>query len=114
MRIVLCSVPPDHADRIATALVERRLAACVSVVPAVASTYRWRGTVERATEALLIVKTAADRVAELLEALPLLHPYELPEIVTLEVREGESLPAYLAWIVSETRPLSGSPGSSER
>ena len=103
MRVVFCSVPPEHAERIATSLVEQRLCACVSVVPQIASTYRWQGAVERATESLLIVKTAADRLAPLMAGLRALHPYEVPEIVALVVRDGDALPEYLAWVVSETR-----------
>lgn len=84
------------AERVARALVERRLAACVNVVPGVVSTYRWKGEVERDDEHLLVVKTRADRVAALREALVTLHPYELPELVVLPVEAGHA--PYLAWI----------------
>ncbi|MFN8092011.1 MAG: divalent-cation tolerance protein CutA [Vicinamibacteria bacterium] len=84
------------AERVARALVERRLAACVNVVPGVVSTYRWKGEVERDDEHLLVVKTRADRVEALREALVTLHPYELPELVVLPVEAGHA--PYLAWI----------------
>jgi periplasmic divalent cation tolerance protein len=84
------------AERIARALVERRLAACVNVVAGVVSIYRWKDGVERDEERLLVVKTRADRVEALREALVALHPYELPELVVLPVEAGH-LP-YLAWI----------------
>ena len=84
------------AERVARALVERRLAACVNVVPGVVSTYRWKGEVERDDEHLLVVKTLADRVEALREALVTLHPYELPELVVLPVEAGHA--PYLAWI----------------
>jgi periplasmic divalent cation tolerance protein len=84
------------AERIARALVERRLAACVNVVPGVVSVYRWKDAVERDEEHLLVVKTRADRVEALREALVALHPYELPELVVLPVEAGH--PPYLAWV----------------
>ncbi len=84
------------AERIARALVERRLAACVNVVPGVVSVYRWRGAVEREEELLLVIKTRTERLAALREALVALHPYEVPELVALDVEDGH-LP-YLAWL----------------
>lgn len=84
------------AERVARALVERRLAACVNVVPGVVSTYRWKGEVERDDEHLLVVKTRADRVEALREALVTLHPYELPELVVLPVEAGHA--PYLDWV----------------
>lgn len=84
------------AERLARALVEGRLAACVNVVPGVVSTYRWKGAVERDEEQLLVVKTRADRVDALREALVTLHPYELPELVVLPVEAGHA--PYLAWV----------------
>lgn len=84
------------AERIARALVERRLAACVNVVAGVVSIYRWKDGVERDEERLLVVKTRADRVEPLREALVALHPYELPELVVLPVEAGHA--PYLAWV----------------
>jgi len=84
------------AERVARALVERRLAACVNVVPGLVSVYRWKGSVEREEERLLVVKTRADKVEALREALVALHPYELPELVVLPVVGGHA--PYLAWI----------------
>ncbi len=104
MSVLIClGTCPDaaSADRIATALVEERLAACVNVLPGVRSTYRWEGQVRRDDEVLLVIKTTGDRLAALRERLPLLHPYELPELVAVEATGG--LPAYLDWITSETR-----------
>jgi periplasmic divalent cation tolerance protein len=96
------STCPDaaSADAIARALVDERLAACVNRLPGVQSTYRWQGRVEQADEVLLLIKTTADRLEALTARLRTLHPYELPELVVVEVRAG--LPAYLDWVTAET------------
>jgi periplasmic divalent cation tolerance protein len=93
----LCSCPDaETAAEIALALVERRLAACVNVLPGVTSIYRWLGEVERAEEHLLVVKTHWQAYAELEATIQELHPYELPEVIAVNIEEG--LPEYLAWI----------------
>ena len=84
------------AERLARALVERRLAACVNVVPGVVSYYRWRGELQRDAERLLVIKTRAERLPALREALRELHPYELPELIALEITGGSE--AYLSWL----------------
>ncbi|HZM52800.1 MAG TPA: divalent-cation tolerance protein CutA [Vicinamibacteria bacterium] len=94
--------PPD-AERIARALVEERLAACVNVVPGVVSIYRWKGKVEQEAELLLVIKTLAPRVEALKARLLELHPYELPEVVVLPIGGGHA--PYLAWIEDQVRPL---------
>jgi periplasmic divalent cation tolerance protein len=86
----------EDAERLARALVERRLAACVSVVPGVVSIYRWKGAVEREEEHLLVIKTRTERLPALSEALVALHPYEVPELLALDVADGH--PPYLAWL----------------
>ena len=95
--VVLSTVGTDgDAVRIARALVERRLAACVNVVPGVRSVYRWKGRVEEDEERLLVIKTRRDRFEALREALVSLHPYELPEAIVLPVEAGHA--PYLAWL----------------
>ena len=102
VHLLFCSCPdPDTAQRLATALVQARLAACVSVLPAMRSVYRWQGVVEQAEEVLLLAKTTAGRLPALTERLRELHPYELPEIVAVEAAAG--LPAYLDWVADATR-----------
>nr|WP_156641170.1 divalent-cation tolerance protein CutA [Lysobacter gilvus] len=91
----------DTAQRIANALVEARLAACVNFVPGMHSTYRWQGKVEHAGEVLLLVKTTRVRMPAVQERIVALHPYELPEVLTIE---AGGLPAYLQWIAQETDP----------
>ena len=86
----------EDAERIARTLVERRLAACVNLVPGLVSIYRWKGAVERDEERLLIIKTRAERLEGLRAALLELHPYELPELVALPIEGGH--PPYLAWL----------------
>lgn len=86
----------EDAERIARALVDRRLAACVSVVPGLVSVYRWKGNVERDEERLLVIKTRGEKVDALRDALVSLHPYELPELVVVAVEGGHA--PYLAWI----------------
>ena len=86
----------EDAERIARALVERRLAACVNVVPNVVSVYRWKGAVEKDEEHLLVIKTRAERLEALRQALVELHPYEVPELVALPVEAGHA--PYLAWL----------------
>ena len=96
-RIVLTTAgSQDEARKIAHALVERKLAACVNIVPQVESVYRWQGKVERAAEWLLIIKTSAAAFERVRDAIRELHSYEMPECVLLEISDGS--PAYLEWI----------------
>ena len=96
---MVLSTAPDEttAARIAQALVERRLAACVNVVAGIRSTYRWEGEVRRDDETLLLIKTTRAGVEGLRAAIAELHPYEVPEVVVLPVPDGS--PAYLRWVV---------------
>lgn len=101
VRVVLTTCPDAAtAEGIARALVEERLAACGNVVPGVTSIYRWQGRIETAGECLLILKTAAGRLAGLSARLTELHPYDVPEVLALPVEAGA--PAYLRWVLEET------------
>lgn len=100
-RIVWCTCPPDAADRLARALVEERLAACVNRLGPVLSTYRWQGEVQQAEEVLLAIKTSAARYPALERRLRELHPCECPEIVATAIADG--LPAYLGWVRENCR-----------
>jgi periplasmic divalent cation tolerance protein len=93
---------PDAATagRIADALIEQHLAACVNCLAPMTSVYRWKGAVERATEIPLVIKTTSVRLAEVEEAIRALHPYELPEIIAISIDSGDA--RYLRWIEDET------------
>lgn len=101
--IVFCTCPDEpSAERIATALVEEHLAACVNRIPGIASTYRWQGKIRHDSECLLLIKTARDRFDALRERIVALHPYELPEVIGVDIALG--LERYLGWIEGETQP----------
>jgi periplasmic divalent cation tolerance protein len=101
--LVLTNCPDEEtADRIATALVENRLAACVNVLPEVESTYRWQGRVEQAVEVPLLAKCTRERYAAVEEAIRQLHPYTVPEIIAVPVAVGFA--PYLRWVAEETQP----------
>jgi len=86
----------EEARALATAIVGERLAACVSALPGVASTYRWEGKVEEAEECVLLIKTTRDRLASLEQAIKARSSYELPEVVAVRVDAGSA--AYLQWV----------------
>ena len=101
--ICFCTCPdPETAGRIAEALVEERLAACVNLVPGLRSIYRWQGQVERTDEVLLLIKTVPAQFERLQHRLRELHPHELPELLAVESAFG--LPEYLRWVADATRP----------
>ncbi|MGA2100093.1 MAG: divalent-cation tolerance protein CutA [Candidatus Sulfotelmatobacter sp.] len=96
-RIVLSTAgSEEEARKIARHLVERKLAACVNIVPQIESIYRWQGKVEEARECLLLIKTTAERFPAVRDALHQLHSYDLPECVAITVEDGGS--GYLNWI----------------
>jgi periplasmic divalent cation tolerance protein len=100
--LVLTNVPDEAtAHAIARNVVERRLAACVNVLPAVRSIYQWEGKVEEASEVTMLIKSTPSGYADLEAAIREAHPYDVPEIIAVPVTAG--LPAYLNWVVSETK-----------
>ncbi|XP_058028362.1 protein CutA isoform X2 [Ahaetulla prasina] len=90
------------AKDIARALVERRLAACVNVLPHVTSIYRWKGAVEEDAEVLLMIKTRSSRVSALAEYVRSVHPYEVAEVISVPIQQGN--PPYLRWVEEAVAP----------
>ena len=90
-----------EAERAGRVLVERRVAACVNILPGMISHYRWEGQIERAEEVVMIVKTRAALAEAVRDAVRQMHPYTTPAVAVLPVTGGD--PDYLAWIVGETQ-----------
>jgi len=101
-RIVLTTAgSAEEARKIAHALVERRLAACVNILPQIESIYRWKGEIDSAQEWLLLIKTTAERFLAVHDAILELHSYEVPECIVLQIEDGSS--PYLQWLEESTR-----------
>jgi periplasmic divalent cation tolerance protein len=102
--LVLTNLPDrETAFKLANTLIEENLAACVNLLGACTSVYRWQGEIENAEEIPLLIKTTAARYAALEAAICRLHPYELPEIIAVPLARG--LPGYLDWVSKETREV---------
>lgn len=102
IRTVLMTAPePAAGEELARRLVEERLAACGNVIPGLVSVYWWEGSVERAEEALVVLKTTAEAVDALVDRAAELHPYDVPEILALPVDRGYG--PYLQWVGRECR-----------
>lgn len=99
--IVFVTTPTsEEADRIAEALVGQRLAACINIIPAIQSIYRWEGKVTHDQESLMIIKTTDERYADLERSVKELHSYSTPEVVALKVERGSE--QYLSWLREST------------
>ena len=105
-KIVVLSTCANEADatRVGRALVEARLAACVSVVPGLRSFYHWEGALETSDEALLLIKTSRELFPQLKLEIEKIHPYEVPEILALPIVEGAE--NYLNWMGANLRGAS--------
>jgi periplasmic divalent cation tolerance protein len=99
--VLTTAADPEEAGRLGQTLVEERLAACATLIPAAQSIYRWQGTVETATETLLLLKTSADHLPALEARLHTLHSYQTPEFLVLKVESGS--PGYMDWLHSNLK-----------
>ncbi len=90
---------PDEGQRLARALVEKRLAACVNIIPGVRSVYRWKEAIEQEEEVLLVIKTSRPLLEDLRSEIERLHSYEVPEVIAMQVVDGSE--RYLAWLDRE-------------
>jgi len=98
--VVLTTCTSDEeAARIARAVVEKRLAACVSVMPAVRSFYRWKGAIEDDQESLMVIKSSRALFDQLRVEIEKLHSYELPEVIAVPIVDGSE--GYLEWLDRE-------------
>ncbi len=96
-QVVICTCPDKEiAATIAENIIAQRLAACVNILPMVQSIYQWQGSIESAEESLLLIKTHKDKFLSLQDTITTMHPYEVPEIISLDIKQG--LPAYLQWL----------------
>ncbi len=102
LQVLTTTGSKEEAERISTALVERRLAACVQVLGPIASRYRWQGEVETAREWMCVVKTEASRYPQVEAAIRELHSYDEPEIVATPIVAGSV--GYLDWIGDSLSP----------
>ena len=104
VRVALVTAPDaGTAETLVHTLVEEGVVACGNIVPGVVSIYRWQGQVERAGEVLVVLKTTAAAVPRLLEQVPALHPYEVPEVLVLPVAAGHE--PYLAWVAASVATM---------
>lgn len=100
--VVLCTAPSEEvAERLARGVIEAKLAGCVNIVPGVRSIYRWEGAVQDDQEVLLVVKSTRHRYAALEAWLVEHHPYDVPEVIALDITAGSR--AYLDWLLAGVR-----------
>ncbi len=99
--ILVTASNKEEAQKIASGLIESRLAACVNIVDPIGSIFWWQGKIDRATEALLVIKTRKALIKKLIKKVKSLHSYDVPEIIALPVIDGSK--EYLEWIDESLR-----------
>ncbi|MCM8779383.1 MAG: divalent-cation tolerance protein CutA [Candidatus Omnitrophica bacterium] len=104
--VVLITVPnKKEAGKIARILVEKKLVACINIVPEITSIYHWQGKIEKSKELLLLIKSKKNLFRRLLEEVKKIHSYTVPEIIALNIEKGYK--PYLDWIGNSVRQISG-------
>jgi len=98
--IMVTAANQKEAVRIGKGVVKAQLAACVNIIPAVQSIYRWKGKIVKSQEVLLIFKSTKARYGELEKAVKAIHTYDTPEIIALPVKKG--IAQYIGWVCRET------------
>jgi len=99
--ITTTTATKEDARKIASQLVEERLAACVQIVEPITSVYTWKGTIQEEQEILLLIKSTQDLVAPIAQLLDRIHPYEVPELIATPIVDGST--AYLSWLGESLR-----------
>lgn len=89
----------EEGNKITATILEKRMAACVNIVPKISSMFLWQGKIDAADEVLLIIKTRASRVNDIIDTVKSVHSYSVPEVIALPVMAGHG--AYLDWIAGE-------------
>jgi periplasmic divalent cation tolerance protein len=100
IRVVIVSAPEKEAEGIARTLLEERLIACANLIKGVHSLYWWEGKIESGAETMIVMKTPASKINQLMRRVRSLHSYSVPEFLTLPILESN--PAYAAWVLKET------------
>ena len=101
--VIFCTVSPkEEAKNIAKAIIEKKLAACANIIEGITSIYEWEGEICTEEECLMIIKTKKKIFSRIKEEIVSLHPYEVPEIISLPITEG--LESYLSWVDKNTNP----------
>ncbi len=98
--ILFSTIDDKNGEKIAKRIIEKKLAACVSIIPNITSIYRWEGKIVKDSEKLLIIKTTAQKLDELRHFIKEHHPYELPEFIAVPIEYG--LPEYFMWLSKNT------------
>ena len=104
MKLILCNCTPSKSRSLASLLVEQRLAACVNISSPVQSFYTWEGAVCEEEECTLFIKAGAESVPSLITTLRDVHPYDVPEIIVLDVDTSLSDADYVAWVRASCGP----------
>ena len=98
MRLVIVTAPPDAGPTLARTVVEEKLAACVNIIPKIRSIYTWKDKIEDEEEVMMMIKTTDEGVDAVVRRIKSIHPYDVPEIIVVEVNEREGNPDYFSWV----------------